>query len=125
ILAQQLAENPQKNLSGKQVEYANIIHGSGTDLLTLINDILDLSKIESGTVTLEMSELSFAMLRDYVERTFRHMAEAKQLDFRIELESDLPQAIMIDPMRLQQVLRNLLSNAFKFTVLGGVCLEVA
>jgi signal transduction histidine kinase/DNA-binding response OmpR family regulator/HAMP domain-containing protein len=124
ILAQQLAENPQQNLSVKQVEYANIIHGSGTDLLTLINDILDLSKIESGTVTLEMSELSFDMLRDYVERTFRHMAEARRLDFRIELESDLPPAIMTDPMRLQQVLRNLLSNAFKFTELGGVCLEV-
>ncbi len=125
ILAQQLAENAQRNLTDKQVEYANIIHGSGADLLTLINDILDLSKIESGTVTLEMSELSFDVLRDYVERTFRHMAEAKKLDFRIELESDLPPAIMTDPTRLQQVLRNLLSNAFKFTELGGVCLEVA
>src|SRR5690606_2973044 len=82
ILAQQLAENPTQNLTPKQVEYAKIIHGSGTDLLTLINDILDLSKIESGTVSLELRELSFDMLRDYVERTFRHMAEAKQLDFR-------------------------------------------
>src|SRR5690606_764123 len=82
-------------------------------------------KIESGTVSLELRELSFDMLRDYVERTFRHMAEAKQLDFRIELEADLPATLYTDPVRLQQVLKNLLSNAFKFTELGGVRLEVA
>jgi CheY-like chemotaxis protein len=125
ILAQQLAENPQRNLSAKQVEYAKIIHGSGTDLLTLINDILDLSKIESGTVTLEMSDMPLASLRDYVERTFRHMAEAKQLDFRVELQPDLPPTVMTDTMRLQQILKNLLSNAFKFTEQGSVQLRVA
>jgi signal transduction histidine kinase/CheY-like chemotaxis protein/HAMP domain-containing protein len=125
ILAQQLAENPQGNLSPKQIEYAKIIHGSGTDLLTLINDILDLSKIESGTVTLEISEMPFASLRDYVERTFRHMAEARELDFRIALAPDLPPAVVTDPMRLQQILKNLLSNAFKFTEQGSVHLDVA
>jgi CheY-like chemotaxis protein len=125
ILAQQLAENPSGNLSDKQVEYARIIHGSGTDLLTLINDILDLSKIESGTVTLEISEMRFEPLRAYVERTFAHMAEAKQLDFRIDLAPDLPRAVMTDPIRLQQILKNLLSNAFKFTEQGSVRLDVA
>src|SRR5581483_495922 len=125
ILAQQLAENPQGNLSDKQVEYARIIHGSGTDLLTLINDILDLSKIESGTVTLEMSSMPLTSLRDYVERTFRHMAEAKHLDFGIELAPDLPPAVVTDTMRLQQSVKNLLSNAFKFTEPGSVKLKVA
>jgi HAMP domain-containing protein/CheY-like chemotaxis protein/signal transduction histidine kinase len=125
ILAQQLAENPHGNLSGKQVDYARIIHGSGTDLLTLINDILDLSKIESGTVTLEISELQFEPLRSYVERTFRHMAEAKHLEFQVELAPELPRAVMTDPIRLQQILKNLLSNAFKFTEQGSVRLDVA
>jgi HAMP domain-containing protein/signal transduction histidine kinase/PleD family two-component response regulator len=125
ILAQQLAENPHRNLSEKQVEYAKIIHGSGTDLLTLINDILDLSKIESGTVTLEISEMRFEPLRDYVERTFGHMAEAKHLELRVDLALDLPPAVMTDPIRLQQILKNLLSNAFKFTGQGSVRLDVA
>ena len=125
ILAQQLAENPHRNLSEKQVEYAKIIHGSGTDLLTLINDILDLSKIESGTVSLEISEMRFEPLRDYVERTFGHMAEAKHLEFRVDLARELPPAFMTDPIRLQQILKNLLSNAFKFTEQGSVRLDVA
>jgi HAMP domain-containing protein/CheY-like chemotaxis protein len=125
ILAQQLAENPLRNLSEKQVEYAKIIHGSGTDLLTLINDILDLSKIESGTVSLEISEMRFEPLRDYVERTFGHMAEAKHLEFGVDLAPDLPPAFMTDPIRLQQILKNLLSNAFKFTEQGSVRLDVA
>jgi len=125
ILAQQLAENPYGNLSDKQVDYAKIIHGSGTDLLTLINDILDLSKIESGTVTLEISEMRFEPLRDYVQRTFGHMAEAKHLQFRVDLAPDLPRAVMTDPIRLQQILKNLLSNAFKFTEQGSVRLDVA
>ncbi|MYM22420.1 response regulator [Duganella sp. FT135W] len=125
ILAQQLGDNPDGNLSGKQVEFAKTIHGSGSDLLTLINDILDLSKIESGTVTLDVSEYRFQNLRNYVDRTFRHMAEAKHLGFFVELKDSLPTAMMTDTTRLQQVLKNLLSNAFKFTTHGQVSLNIS
>ncbi|WP_432378564.1 HAMP domain-containing protein [Duganella sp. P38] len=125
ILAQQLGDNPDGNLSGKQVEFAKTIHGSGSDLLTLINDILDLSKIESGTVTLDVSEYRFQNLRNYVDRTFRHMAEAKHLGFSVELKDNLPTAMMTDTTRLQQVLKNLLSNAFKFTTHGQVSLVIS
>ncbi len=124
ILAQQLSDNPEGNLSGKQVEFAKTIHGSGSDLLTLINDILDLSKIESGTVTLEVSEYRFQNLRNYVDRTFRHMAEAKHLGFHVELDASLPASMVTDTTRLQQVLKNLLSNAFKFTARGEVSLRI-
>jgi CheY-like chemotaxis protein len=125
ILAQQLSDNPEGNLSYKQVEFAKTIHGSGSDLLTLINDILDLSKIESGTVTLDVSEYRFSNLRNYVDRTFRHMAEAKHLGFTVELADSLPTALMTDTTRLQQVLKNLLSNAFKFTSHGQVSLNIS
>nr|MDN4040901.1 HAMP domain-containing protein [Massilia sp. YIM B02787] len=125
ILAQQLSDNPEGNLSSKQVEFAKTIHGSGSDLLTLINDILDLSKIESGTVTLDVSEYRFSNLRNYVDRTFRHMAEAKHLGFSVELAENLPTAVMTDTTRLQQVLKNLLSNAFKFTSHGNVSLTIS
>jgi HAMP domain-containing protein/CheY-like chemotaxis protein/signal transduction histidine kinase len=124
ILAQQLGDNPDGNLSGKQVEFAKTIHGSGSDLLTLINDILDLSKIESGTVTLDVSEYRFQNMRNYVDRTFRHMAEAKHLGFSVDLTDNLPVAMMTDTTRLQQVLKNLLSNAFKFTTHGQVSLVI-
>jgi HAMP domain-containing protein/CheY-like chemotaxis protein/signal transduction histidine kinase len=125
ILAQQLGDNPDGNLSGKQVEFAKTIHGSGSDLLTLINDILDLSKIESGTVTLDVSEYRFQNMRNYVDRTFRHMAEAKHLGFSVDLKENLPVAMMTDTTRLQQVLKNLLSNAFKFTTHGHVSLVIS
>ncbi|GAB3400792.1 response regulator [Massilia agilis] len=125
ILAQQLSDNPEGNLSPKQVEFAKTIHGSGSDLLTLINDILDLSKIESGTVTLDVSEYRFNNLRNYVDRTFRHMAEAKHLGFTVDLGENLPTALMTDTTRLQQVLKNLLSNAFKFTSHGHVALTIS
>jgi CheY-like chemotaxis protein/signal transduction histidine kinase len=125
ILAQQLSDNPEGNLSGKQVEFAKTIHGSGSDLLTLINDILDLSKIESGTVTLDVSEYRFSALRNYVDRTFRHMAEAKHLGFQVDLADNLPTAVMTDTTRLQQVLKNLLSNAFKFTSNGQVTMNIS
>jgi CheY-like chemotaxis protein/signal transduction histidine kinase len=124
ILAQQLGDNPEGNLTNKQVEFAKTIHGSGSDLLTLINDILDLSKIESGTVTLDVSEYRFGNLRNYVDRTFRHMAEQKHLGFSVDLEDNLPNSIMTDTTRLQQVLKNLLSNAFKFTSHGAVDLKI-
>ncbi|MGH8809528.1 MAG: ATP-binding response regulator, partial [Noviherbaspirillum sp.] len=124
ILAQQLSDNPEHNLSDRQVEFAKTIYGSGSDLLTLINDILDLSKIESGTVTLEVSEYRFEMLRAYVERTFHHMAEVKKINFSVELDGDLPPAMRTDTTRLQQILKNLLSNAFKFTANGCVSLRI-
>jgi HAMP domain-containing protein/signal transduction histidine kinase/DNA-binding response OmpR family regulator len=124
ILGQQLSENPDGNLSTKQTEYAKTIHGAGTDLLNLISDILDLSKIESGTVTVENEELPFATLRDTIDRTFRHEAESRKLAFAIDFDVGLGRALNTDPKRLLQVLKNLLSNAFKFTAHGGVRLHV-
>src|SRR5439155_23428036 len=108
-----------------QVEFARTIHASGNDLLSLINDILDLSKIESGTVTVDIASLRFDDLEDYVERTFHHVASAKGLDFSIEMDPELPANMFTDAQRLEQVIRNLLSNAFKFTEAGQVVLSVA
>ncbi|MBI4820977.1 MAG: HAMP domain-containing protein [Deltaproteobacteria bacterium] len=125
ILSDQLSRNQDENLSPKQVDYAKTIHASGNDLLALINDILDLSKIESGTVSLDVGELRVNELQDYVERNFRHVAESRRLDFRIEVDRDVPRTIHTDSKRLQQVLKNLLSNAFKFTERGSVVVQVA
>ncbi len=125
ILADQLAQNTEGNLQSKQIEFARTIHASGNDLLSLINDILDLSKIESGTVTVDIAALRFNDLNDYVDRTFRHVAEAKGLDFRIEMDAGLPSNVFTDSQRLEQVIRNLLSNAFKFTESGQVVFNVA
>jgi HAMP domain-containing protein/signal transduction histidine kinase/CheY-like chemotaxis protein len=124
IFSQQLAENPSGTLSDKQVEFCRNINSSGSDLLHLINDILDLSKIESGTVTLEIEEIPFAHLRDSINRTFRHAAEAKNLPFNVELADGLPHIIESDHKRLQQILKNLVSNAIKFTAQGHVKLRV-
>jgi HAMP domain-containing protein/CheY-like chemotaxis protein/signal transduction histidine kinase len=124
ILGQELAGNTARNLTAKQVEFARNIHSAGTDLLTLINDILDLSKIESGTVTVEAEEITFNSLRDSVERTFHHIAESKSLPFYVELSPTLPRTFSSDPKRLQQILKNLLSNAFKFTMQGHVSMAV-
>jgi HAMP domain-containing protein/signal transduction histidine kinase/DNA-binding response OmpR family regulator len=124
ILGQQLAENAGGNLSTKQAEFARNIYSSGSDLLNLITDILDLSKIESGTVTVEAEEISFGGLRDSVERNFRHIAESKNLPFHVEFSPGLPRAMTTDPKRLQQILKNLLSNAFKFTAQGHVAIRV-
>jgi CheY-like chemotaxis protein/two-component sensor histidine kinase len=120
ILAQELAANPDGNLLQKQIEYATIIRSSGTDLLKLINDILDLSKIESGTVTVDIANWPLDELKPMLERTFRHVAEATKLSFAIDLREGLPATMATDPQRLQQILNNLLSNAFKFTEKGGV-----
>ncbi|MEA2891024.1 MAG: hypothetical protein QOI05_1817, partial [Bradyrhizobium sp.] len=125
ILGQQLTENPDGNLSPKQVEFARTIHGAGTDLLNLISDILDLSKIESGTVTVDAEEILTANLLDTVGRPFRHEAENRQLSFNIDVDPNLGRSIVTDSKRLQQVLKNLLSNAFKFTAEGGVRLNVS
>jgi len=124
ILGQQLSENADKNLSPRQVEFAKTIHGAGTDLLNLISDILDLSKIESGTVTVECEDLLFTHLRETIERNFRHEAEARKLSFTADFDTRLGRAIITDSKRLLQVLKNLLSNAFKFTDRGGVRLHV-
>jgi CheY-like chemotaxis protein/signal transduction histidine kinase/HAMP domain-containing protein len=125
ILGQQLTENPDGNLTGKQVEFARTIHGAGTDLLNLISDILDLSKIESGTVTVDAEEILTSNLLETVGRPFRHEADNRQLAFNIDVDPNLGRSIYTDSKRLQQVLKNLLSNAFKFTAEGGVRLSVS
>ncbi|SHN72681.1 HAMP domain-containing protein [Bradyrhizobium erythrophlei] len=124
ILGQQLTENPDGNLTPKQVEFARTIHGAGTDLLNLISDILDLSKIESGTVTVEAEDILLTNLLDTVGRPFRHEADNRQLTFDMAIDPHLGRSISTDSKRLQQVLKNLLSNAFKFTAEGGVRLSV-
>jgi HAMP domain-containing protein/signal transduction histidine kinase/DNA-binding response OmpR family regulator len=125
ILGQQLSDNPDGNLTGKQVEWARTIHGAGTDLLNLISDILDLSKIESGTVSVDAEEVFFKDLQDVVVRPFRHEAESRGLSFDVYLDQHLDRSMITDSKRLQQVLKNLLSNAFKFTEHGGVRLSIS
>ncbi len=125
VLGQQLADNPDTNLTPKQVEFARTIHGAGTDLLNLISDILDLSKIESGTVSVEAEEVFFGSLIEMVARPFRHEAENRKLAFEVETDPHLARSLVTDSKRLQQVLKNLLSNAFKFTEQGGVRLSVS
>ncbi|MGZ8998428.1 MAG: response regulator, partial [Allosphingosinicella sp.] len=125
ILSKLLADNPHGNLNEKQTEFARTIHSAGTDLLNLINDILDLSKIESGTVSIELGDMPMSSLKQHMERTFRQLAADKGLEFNVEFDETLPTAIRTDEKRLQQVVLNLLSNAFKFTAHGGVTLSVS
>src|SRR5437868_3170807 len=125
ILSDQLCKNVEGNLMPKQVEFAKTIHMSGNDLLMLINDILDLSKIESGTVAVDVSELRLDDLQRSVDRSFRHVAENKHVDFVINHIHPLPKTIVTDVKRLQQIIKNLLSNAFKFTHQGQVALTVS
>jgi HAMP domain-containing protein/signal transduction histidine kinase/DNA-binding response OmpR family regulator len=125
ILGQQLSDNPDGNLTLRQVEFARTIHGAGTDLLNLITDILDLSKIESGTVTVDAEEIFFSNLLEMVARPFRHEAENRRLTFDVHMDAHLSRSLVTDSKRLQQVLKNLLSNAFKFTEQGGVRLSVS
>jgi CheY-like chemotaxis protein/HAMP domain-containing protein/putative methionine-R-sulfoxide reductase with GAF domain len=124
ILGQQLSDNPEGNLSAKQVEFARTIQAAGTDLLNLISDILDLSKIESGTVSVEAEEIFFSSLVDMVVRPFRHEAENRRLTFEVNTDSQLTRSLVTDSKRLQQIIKNLLSNAFKFTEQGSVQLSV-
>jgi len=124
ILAKLLTENKDKNLSKKQIEYASTIYSSGTDLLNLINDILDLSKVEAGKMEVDPTDVPLSDVRTFVERTFRPVAEQKNLGFEVKIGQDVPSSLFIDNQRLQQVLKNLLSNAFKFTSQGGVTLSV-
>jgi len=125
VLGQQLSENPDGNLTDKQVDFARTIHGAGTDLLNLISDILDLSKIESGTVTVDAEDILFTNVLDMVSRPFRHEAENRRLTFEVHMDPHLGRSLSTDSKRLQQVLKNLLSNAFKFTEQGGVRLSVS
>jgi HAMP domain-containing protein/signal transduction histidine kinase/CheY-like chemotaxis protein len=124
LLSDQLSKNAEANLTPRQVESARTIHASGNDLLALINDILDLSKIESGTVMVDVSELRLLDLQRYVERTFRHVAESKQVGFDVRLDATAPKSIFTDIKRMQQIIKNLLSNAFKFTHQGSVSFSV-
>ena len=124
ILSKLLADNQQGNLNEKQTEFARTIHSAGTDLLNLINDILDLSKVESGTVSIELGDMPLSALRQHMERTFRQLASEKSLTFDVDFAADLPDTIRTDEKRLQQVVLNLLSNAFKFTSHGKVSLDV-
>ncbi|MFI1444782.1 HAMP domain-containing protein [Streptomyces fructofermentans] len=124
ILAQLLAQNPSRNLTPKQVEYAGIIHSAGSDLLQLINDILDLSKVEAGKMDVTPERVPLRQLLEYVEATFRPMTTQKSLDFTVSTAAGSPADLLTDDSRLRQVLRNLLSNAVKFTEQGGVELRI-
>ncbi|MGK9463426.1 HAMP domain-containing protein [Streptomyces sp. G6] len=124
ILAQLLAQNPSRNLTPKQVEYAGIIHSAGSDLLQLINDILDLSKVEAGKMDVTPERVTLRQLIEYVEATFRPMTTQKGLEFTVSTAAGAPADLLTDDSRLRQVLRNLLSNAVKFTERGGVELAV-
>jgi CheY-like chemotaxis protein/HAMP domain-containing protein len=124
ILSRQLSENKDDNLTPKQVQFAETIHSSGADLLSLINDILDLSKIESGMMGIDISDVSFMDISGQLERSFQQVALDKKLNFAIERAGSLPASMRTDEKRLQQILKNLLSNAFKFTEHGGVTLRI-
>ena len=125
ILAGELKSNPDNNLTDSQLEYAATIHSSGTDLLKLLNDVLDLAKVESGTVALEIRELALEDLQDMLEREFRPVAEQKGMSFVVELDGATQPTIVTDPGRLRQVLKNLLANAFKFSDRGEVRIRVS
>ena len=124
ILAQQLYENHEGNLNDKQVRYAKTIHSCGDDLIQLINDILDLSKIESGYISTDFVNLKFSAITAFVETTFKHVSENKNLRFNIEMDEKLPGSFETDAQRLNQILKNLLSNSFKFTEKGEVTLKI-
>ena len=124
ILAQQLFENSEGNLNDRQIRYAKTIHACGDDLIQLISNILDLSKIESGFISANISTTRIAEVASFVETTFKPIAEAKKLKFRIETEYELPSSMETDMQRLNQILKNLLSNAFKFTEKGEVVLKI-
>jgi HAMP domain-containing protein/signal transduction histidine kinase/CheY-like chemotaxis protein len=125
ILGQHLSDNPEGNLTSKQVEFARTVHSAGRDLLNLISDILDLSKVESGMMSVDAENVLFADLEEMVVRTFRHEAESRNLSFDVAIDPSLERGIVTDSKRLQQVLKNLLSNAFKFTEKGGVRLAIS
>src|SRR5207245_2309833 len=120
ILAKLLADNKDANLSEKQVEYAKTIYASGGDLLTLINEILDLTKVEAGKMPVNPREIPLAEITDFVDRSFRPLAEQKELAFKTDIGPSVAAQMYTDPQRLQQVLKNLVANAIKFTERGSV-----
>src|SRR5438132_5466232 len=125
ILAKLLAENAEQNLTDKQIEFSQTIYQAGSDLLDLINDILDLSKVEAGKMDVNPGEVKLGEVREYVERTFKALAEEKGLSFEVDIVgANIPPTIVTDEQRLQQILKNLLSNAVKFTDEGGVTLRI-
>ncbi|HYN92371.1 MAG TPA: ATP-binding protein, partial [Pilimelia sp.] len=124
LLARLLADNTEQNLTAKQIEFARTIHSAGSDLLSLIDDILDLSKIEAGRMDVQPAEVRYGDIRAYVQQAFAPQAEDKGLEFDVRVSPELPPALVTDPQRLQQILRNLLSNAVKFTDAGQVRLEI-
>jgi HAMP domain-containing protein/signal transduction histidine kinase/CheY-like chemotaxis protein len=124
ILAQQLYENAEGNLNDKQIRYAKTIHSCGDDLIQLINDILDLSKIESGFISANIAPVPIGEIASFVETTFKPISEARSLRFQIEMDTSLPSSMDTDIQRLNQILKNLLSNAFKFTEKGEVRLRI-
>ena len=124
ILSRLLAENEEQSLTDREVEFARTIHSAGNDLLSLINDILDLSKVEAGRMELDLAAVPLSDVYQDAERAFRHIAEQKSLSFKVEIDPALPASIVSDEQRLGQVLKNLLSNAFKFTHAGGVTLAI-
>jgi CheY-like chemotaxis protein/two-component sensor histidine kinase len=119
-LSKLLSENSDGNLTDEQVKYAQTVYTSGVDLLSLINEILDLSKIEAGKMPIDPQSVQLFEVRDYLEQTFQYVADQKALSFEIRMDADLPTAMFTDVKRLEQILKNLLSNAFKFTAKGGV-----
>ncbi len=125
ILSGVLSINEEENLSADQVEYANTIHAAGCELLTLINSVLDLAKVESGKMTLNIEEMSVKGLSAYITQNFQHVAEEKGLQLTVHLADSLPAAIRTDRQRVEQIVKNLLSNALKFTAQGSVTLSMA
>jgi len=124
ILSKMLAENPGGNLTPEQVKFAQTVYTSGNDLLSLINEILDLSKVEAGKMPIDPKTFALSEVKDYLEQTFRHVADQKNLAFDVIMEAGVPHTLFTDVTRLQQILKNLLSNAFKFTAKGSVMLTV-
>jgi signal transduction histidine kinase len=124
ILAKLLSDNKENNLTPKQVEFAQTIHSSGTDLLNLINEILDLSKVEAGKMEVNVTEVPVQDIEAFTRRSFEQVAQQKGLALTVDVQPEVPQTIVTDGQRLQQVIKNLLSNAFKFTEQGGVTLTI-
>src|SRR5258708_1557902 len=124
-VSKKLAENGGGNLPDEQVRFAQTVYTSGNDLLQLINEILDLSRVEAGKMPIDPRPCVLSEVRDYIEQTFRHVAEMKSLSLEVQMDPKVPPTMFTDPTRLQQILKNLLSNAFKFTSKGRVALIVS